>query len=402
MDRNRVTELRDSFYDQLVNDTVAFWTEHAVDRAQGGFTFFLDRNGAPLSTDKAMWIHGRATWLFARLFNELEPRPEWLELAKHGADFIRRHGFDTDGRAFFSVTRDGRPLRKRRYLFSETFAVIGLAEYARASGDAEALALAKRTMDLIDDYLVKERLQPKTIPSSRTTRGHSMAMIQINTLQVLRNADPGPRYEQRIEAQIEEVFRYFVHPERKALFETVGPRGELLLDLPEGRCINPGHAIETAWFVIDEGRRRGNASFIERALPILDWSLDLGWDEKHGGLFSFVDIEGRQPEQLEWDMKLWWPHNEAIYATLLAYHVTGERRYEQWFERILDYTLSHFPDREFGEWFGYLHRDGSVALDMKGNMWKGPFHLPRQQLYCHLLLKEMAAGASARVQSASA
>ena len=105
--------------------------------------------------------------------------------------------------------------------------------------------------------------------------------------------------------------------------------------------------------------------------------------------FYFLDVEGRQPVQLEWDMKLWWPHNEAIYAALLAYQLTGESRYEKWFEKVLDWSLKRFPDDEHGEWIGYLHRDGSIALDMKGNIFKGPFHLPRQQLNCHLILKEM-------------
>ena len=391
MKPERISELRDSFYDRLVNDTLPFWASHAVDEEMGGYTFFLDRKGERLSGDKAMWIHGRVTWLFARLYNELERREDWLELSKRGADFLRAHGFDNDGRVFFSVARDGKPLRKRRYLFAETFAIIGLAEYARASGDTKALELARRTLALLQDQLAHPKMEPKVISSTRSTRGHSMAMIQVNTLQVLRLADPDPKYDRMIDAAIEEVFQYFVHPEKKALLETVGMNGELLLSLPEGRCVNPGHAIETAWFVMDEGKRRGDRGMIERALPILDWSLELGWDKDHGGLFYFVDIEGRQPEQLEWDMKLWWPHNEAIYATLLAHHLTGEDKYLEWFERILHYSLDHFPDTEYGEWFGYLHRDGTVALDLKGNMWKGPFHLPRQQLYCYQLLKEMGA-----------
>lgn len=216
-----------------------------------------------------------------------------------------------------------------------------------------------------------------------------MAMIQINTLQVLRDADKNTEYDGRIDNAIEEVFRYFVKPEKKALLETVGEKGEYLGHLPEGRCVNPGHAIETAWFIMEEGRHRNDTELVKRALPILDWSLEMGWDKKHGGFLYFLDVEGRQPFQLEWDMKLWWPHNEAIYATLLAYALTGEKKYETWFEKILDWSLKHFPDKEFGEWIGYLHRDGTVALDLKGNYFKGPFHLPRQQLFSHLLLKEM-------------
>jgi N-acylglucosamine 2-epimerase len=345
-----------------------------------------------------MWIQGRFTWMLSRLYDALEPRPEWLSLAKHGIDFIRAHGFDADGRVFFLVTRDGRLLRRRRYLFAEVFAILAFAEYARAARDPAALATAR------DLYALLRRveatpwgepggLEPKIDPRTRPMRGHSMSMILINTLQVMRESDtssaPLP-YDALIDAQIGEVFRYFVKPDLRALLETTGPGGEYLGELPEGRCVNPGHAIETAWFILAEARRRGDTALRDRVLPVLDWSLERGWDRRHGGLLYFVDVEGRQPVQYEWDMKLWWVHNEAIYATLLAHAMTGERRYEEWFERILRWSLAHFPDRVHGEWFGYLHRDGSVSHDLKGNGWKGPFHLPRQQLNCHLLLKEMA------------
>jgi N-acylglucosamine 2-epimerase len=389
MKSKQIEKLIQFFYDELVNDTMPFWVTHSVDKKYGGFVTFLDRRGDVLCSDKSMWVQGRVTWLFSKLYNELEKKPEWLELAKHGADFIKKYGFDDDRRMFFTVTQDGKPLRKRRYLFTETFGVIAFAEYAKASGDKQSLELAKKTMDLILDLYNKPgALEPKFYPQSKQTRGHSMSMIQINTLQVLRGADKDNRYDKLIDNAIDEVFKYFVKPEKEALFETVGINGELL-DSPEGRCINPGHAIETCWFIMEEGRHRNDKNLIEKALPILDWSLKLGWDNKYGGILYFVDIEGKQAEQLEWDMKLWWPHNEAIYATLLAYYLTKKEEYLKWFEKILDWSLKYFPDKEYGEWIGYLHRDGTVALDFKGNNWKGPFHLPRQELYVYLLLKEM-------------
>ena len=397
MTKRRMKQLSDDFRSELVNNIIPFWTEHATDREYGGFTTFLDRKGDILCTDKPMWVQGRIGWTLARLYNDLEKREEWLALSKHAIDFITKHGFDADGRVFYAVTRDGRPLRKRRYLFAEIFAIMAFAEYAKASGDRQSLETAKKLMRFVQETAAKRwpepgALEPKVFPQTRPMRGHSMAMIQINTLQVLRRADdsetPLP-YDVLIDAQIEEVFRYFVKPEKKALLETVGPNGEYLGDTPEGRCVNPGHAIETAWFMLAEGKHRNDRALIERALPILDWSLELGWDRKYGGIMYFMDIEGKQPVQYEWDMKLFWPHNEAIYGTLLAYALTGDTKWEDWFERILKWSLARFPDREYGEWFGYLHRDGSLSHDLKGNMWKGPFHIPRQQLYCHLLLEEM-------------
>ena len=186
-----------------------------------------------------------------------------------------------------------------------------------------------------------------------------------------------------------DVFDHFMKPEFQVLLENVGPNGEFLGE-PDGREVNPGHAIETAWFIMEEARyRHNNAELVERACQILDWSLDAGWDEQFGGILYFIDCKGRPSPKYEHDMKLWWPHNEAIYATLLAYHLTGKQKYLDWHTRIHDWSYAHFPDRQNGEWYGYLHRDGSISSTLKGNMWKGPFHLPRMQLNCWKLLEEM-------------
>jgi N-acylglucosamine 2-epimerase len=152
--------------------------------------------------------------------------------------------------------------------------------------------------------------------------------------------------------------------------------------------INPGHSIEAGWFILREARLRGDdAGLVRLGTTIIDWSLDLGWDEPYGGLLYYRDARGLSPTEYWQDMKFWWPHNEAIIATLLAHRVTGETKYEQWHRRVHDWAYAHFPDREHGEWYGYLRRDGQVATPLKGNMWKGPFHLPRMQWYCWKLLE---------------
>ena len=170
--------------------------------------------------------------------------------------------------------------------------------------------------------------------------------------------------------------------------ETVGADGGMI-DHFDGRTLNPGHAIEGAWFIMLEGKLRGDGDLIEMGRRMLDWMWERGWDKQYGGLMYFMDIEGKQPIQLEWDMKLWWPHNEAIIATLLAYLLTGDSRYAKWHSLVHDWAYKHFPDPEYGEWFGYLRRDGSLSIPLKGNLWKGPFHLPRMQWYCWKLLEQM-------------
>ncbi len=386
MNNSRITELKEFYYNELFENTLPFWTSRCVDAKNGGYLTYLDREGNVMSTDKNGWVHGRMTWLFARIYNEYKREPQWLELAETGYNFLKDHIIDPDGRGWFQVTEKGTPVRRRRYLFVETFAVIAFAEYYRATGEKEALDLALKVLDLIF-RLMKSGTVPKFEPSVQT-RGHSLTMIMISVLQNLRTCHPEGDYKDLIDTQIDEIFRYFIHPDKKVLLETVGMNGEFI-DTPSGRTVNPGHAIETAWFIMTEAAEREDTELLNRILPVLDWHLESGWDKKYGGLLSFIDCSGHQPEQVEWDMKYWWPQTEAIYACLLARHLTGEEKYFKWFEKIHDWSFSHYPDRENGEWYGYLHYDGTVANTLKGNFWKSAFHLPRQQLFTLQLLEKM-------------
>jgi N-acylglucosamine 2-epimerase len=309
-----------------------------------------------------------------------------------GYDFLRKYGFDERGKMYFTVTQDGRPLRIRRYYFSETFAIIAAAEYSKASGDEEALEFAQELFDTVCGYYYQpdaSLVPPKVDPQTRPSTGHAVPMIMIATAQVLRECGADrEKYDKAIEEFIDIILTKFVKPEHKALLETVAPDGSII-DTPDGREINPGHAIETSWFMMHEAMYRNDSGLLNKACEILEWSFERGWDEEYGGLLSFVDLKGLPPAKMEWDMKYWWPHNELLYASLLAYHLTGERKYEDMFEKAQEYTFSTFPDREYGGWYGYMHRDGSVAMKVKGTMFKAAFHVPRQLLYTWQLLGKM-------------
>jgi N-acylglucosamine 2-epimerase len=385
-----VDSLLHLYKNTLLGDVVPFWLNHSLDYEYGGYLHFLDRDGSAYSTDKGVWIQCRGTWLFSRLYNTVEKKEEWLKAARLGYEFVMSHGFDTDGRMFFELTRDGRPLRKRRYLFSECFAAMALAEYYRAAGDEEALEKAR------DTYRLVVRLHrhpdsstpPKIFPETRVLKPLSMQFMLICVSQEMRRVGSDPLYEEVINDCLNQVFNHFLKKDKHALLENVGANGEYL-DSPEGRCVNPGHSIEVAWFIMHEGVHRNNSLLIDSALKILDWSLESGWDKNHGGILYFVDVEGKPPAQLEHDMKLWWPHTEALYALLLAYYLTGEEKYSAWYRRVHEYAFTRFPDPGYGEWFGYLHYDGTLANRLKGSLWKGPFHIPRALLQGWKILEKM-------------
>lgn len=390
MNRKRISELKEIYRSELFDFVVPFWLNHSLDRSYGGQFNSLDRDGTVFDTDKSMWLQGRAVWMFSKLYNEVEQRDEWLEAATHIYNFLIKYGFDTDGRMFFSVTQDGQPIQKRRYLFTETFAIIACSEYARATGDQDALKLAVDTYRLVVDHLRNpEKLTPKFYRKTRQAKAHNIPMIMLATTQELRLiAEPDPLYDEIVDDAVDQILNHFLKEDEQAVFEVIGIDNERL-DSIEGRRITPGHAMESAVFIMHEGMYRQDHDLIQRASKMIDYSMEIGWDKEYGGLLYFVDVEGKPPTRLEWDMKLWWVHSEALYALLLAYHLTSELRYADWFEQLHDWTFNHFSDPEYGAWYGYLHRDGSISTPLKGGMWKGFFHTPRALWLCWELLGKM-------------
>lgn len=392
MDKSRQNELISVYRDGLLDDTLPFWLKYAIDREDGGFIFSLDHDGTVLDTDKPMWIQSRFIWLLSTLYNTVEKRSEWLELAKHGVDFVLKHGFDSDARMFFRVTKDGTGLIKRRYVFSEFFAVLGFAAYAQASQNQEIRDKAIDIFKLIQKYLnTPGLLPPKVQPGVRDSQGLGIPMMNICVCQQLRNIADKSFCDEHIDRAIEQIEKYFVSDKYKCVLEIVGLNGEFI-DHFDGRIVTPGHGIETAWFILNEAMYRGNdRRLIELGCKMVDYCWEIGWDKEYGGLIYFRDAKGLPVSEYWQDMKFWWPQNETIIATLLAYHLTGQSKYEKWHAVAHDWAYSHFPDKKNGEWFGYLHRDGRISNTIKGNMWKGPFHLPRMQWYCWKLLEKMKA-----------
>jgi N-acylglucosamine 2-epimerase len=384
---SRNDELIACYRDGLLKSTLPFWIPRAVDRKHGGFFTALDRDGSLLDTDKGIWQQGRFTWLLGRLYNTVEQNPEWLALCQHGVTFLDRYGFDPeDGRMWFHVAADGTPIRKRRYAFSESFAAIAYGEYAKATASSEYAQKAATCFERFVDHCGNpQNVQPK-FTSHRELRGIGVPMITIATAQELRRSIAYVKANPLIDEAIATIEKYHVKHDRRVVMEVVERDGSIS-DHFDGRTLNPGHAIEAAWFILWEAKVRDEPRLVELGCKILDYMWERGWDNKYGGLFYFVDIDGKPVQEYWHDMKFWWPHNEAIIATLLAYQLTGLDRYAEWHALVHNWAHEYFADAEFGEWYGYLHRDGSPSVRLKGNLWKGPFHMPRMQLICWKLLE---------------
>ena len=396
-DTARLQAYRDWVQQQLQICT-EFWLKNGMDHKYGGVYTCLDRKGEIYSTDKSVWMQGRCGWIFAYLCHMYGSRPEWLEASKSCLDFLEDHCINhkAGGRMYFTVTEDGRPLRQRRYYFSEAFYAIANGEYYGVTGEREHLDRARRAYDLYWDLAHgmpdPVGMGPKTIPETRTGRAFGIPMIILNVTSVLLRVDPERKalYEERAAQCVDEIFKYHVKPELKCVLENVAEDGTPRLYYTEGRTVNPGHDIEGVWFLLEHAKRTGDKELVEKAAQIFDWAIEAGWDTEYGGLLYFTDCLKKPPEAYEHDMKLWWPHNEIMISSLMLYRDTGREKYLDWFDKTLEYCKAHFADPEYGEWYGYLRRDGlPTQPSTKGSTFKGPFHLPRALIMCDAMLGQL-------------
>jgi N-acylglucosamine 2-epimerase len=384
------TALRTRYETELFERVIPFWERHSGDTQNGGYYNCLDRQGRVFDRTKHVWLQGRQAWMFSKLYRTVEQRPAWLRMARSGIDFLQKHAVRDDGRVYFSLTAEGRPVYMQRKIFSECFYAMALAEYGRAADLDQYVLEAERQLERIWGWAFDwTRVGRPAYPGAPAAQMLAVPMILLNLIEEIAG-----NQHTRYRTEIDECIRLIglhIDEEAKVVLENVAPDGGRL-DSPEGRLINPGHAIEAGWFLQHWAGSLGRTDLSETAMNMVRWSFDRGWDVENEGIFYFLDVEGRDPVQLEWFMKLWWPHCEALYAHLLNYSLTAEDRDLQAFQMVDAYTFSHFPDPEFGEWYGYLDRQVRPTHTFKGGPYKGCFHVPRALWLCWNLLTEMENG----------
>lgn len=382
-------QLAEQYKTELLDKVIPFWLNHSQDTAYGGYFTCLDRKGEVYDTDKFIWLQGREVWMFATLYNKVEKRQEWLDCAIQGAEFLKKYGHDGQLNWYFSLDREGHPLVEPYNIFSYTFAAIAFGQLSIATGNKEYADIAKRTFDVVLSKVDNPKGKwNKAAPGARSLKSFALPMILCNVALEIEPLLDADFMQRTIDTCIHEVMDVFYRPELGLIVENLSTDGELV-DCFEGRQLNPGHAIEAMWFIMDLGQRLGRKDLIEKAVQIALNEAEYGWDKKYGGIFYFMDRLGHPCQQLEWDQKLWWVHIETLITMLKGYKLTGNKKCLEWFERVHNYVWTHFTDPDYPEWYGYLNRQGEVLLPLKGGKWKGCFHVPRGLFQCWQMLKDM-------------
>jgi len=377
MTKDKLHHYSQLYKEALLNNIIPFWEQNSPDKECGGYFTCLDRTGKVFDTDKFVWLQGRQAWMFALLYQQVEQREEWLEMSRLGIDFLKKHGSDQKGQFYFSLTREGKPLVQPYNIFSDCFAAMAFGKYGLVSGDSQS---TERAVNIFEQIPLRQDNPKgeynKAFPGTRPLKNFALPMILSNLCLELEPLLDKNLVEATLENCIHEVMENFLDKETLLVYENRALDNGFS-DSFEGRLLNPGHAIEAMWFMMDIASRRGDQQLTERAVEVILKQLEYGWDAEFGGIFYFIDVKGNPPQQLEWDQKLWWVHLETLVALAKGYKMTGDERCAQWFEKVHEYAWNLFYDQEYGEWFGYLNRRGEVLLDLKGGKWKGCFHVPR-------------------------
>ena len=383
-------KLAEQYKTELLDSVLPFWLEKSQDKEFGGYFTCLDREGNVFDTDKFIWLQGREVWMFSMLYNKVEKRQEWLDAAIQGGEFLKKYGHDGNYNWYFSLTREGKPLVEPCNIFSYTFATMAFGQLSIATGNKEYAEIAKKTFDIVLSKVDNPKGKWNKIhPGTRSLKNFALPMILCNLALEIEPLLDEEFMKKTIDVCIHEVMDVFLRPELGGLVvENVAEDGSLV-DCMDGRHMNPGHAIEAMWFIMDLGKRLNRPDLIEKAKDTAIRMAEYGWDKEHGGIFYFMDLKGHPTQELEWDQKLWWVHIETLISMIKGYQLTKDPRCLEWFERVHNYTWEHFKDQEHPEWFGYLNRQGEVLLNLKGGKWKGCFHVPRGLYQCWQILETL-------------
>ncbi len=366
----------------LLNNVLPFWSEYSLDHDFGGYFTCLDRAGKVYDTDKFIWLQNRQVWTYSMFYNRLESKAQWLDIARHGADFLAKYGRDEEGNWYFALNRSGQPLVQPYNIFSDCFAAMAFSQYALASGESEAKEIALQAYNNV----LRRQHNPKgkynkAYPGTRSLKSLAVPMILANLSLEMDWLLQSSELESILAQTVAEVMQDFRDPKTNLMYENVTSEGKHL-DCFDGRLINPGHGIEAMWFVMDIARRDNDLELINQAVDVVISILEFSWDKEYAGIYYFMDVKGYPLHQLEWDQKLWWVHLETLVALLMGFNLTGRSECLEWFDQVHSYTWNHFKDSDHGEWYGYLNRSGETLLNLKGGKWKGCFHVPRALYLC--------------------
>ena len=384
------SELKQFLHQHLTEHVLPFWFPKLIDQRYGGLNNCVQDDGEVLSTEKYLWSQGRALWVLSKLFNDIDQDSKWLEMATPIFKLLTDYGRNTDKEWHFSLNADGTPAREPHSIYVDGFCIYGLTEYAKATGHAKSLEIALEAYTdaspKLDDHRLV-RTMPHPIPKGYQSHGPLMLFAHVfHELGILSGRED---IQQRALELADRILTQHLDPKSGQLHEFVVLGGQK--DSSDiGQTSIPGHVVESMWFLEEIYRYHGQSEKIPLLLETIRIHLELGWDQQFGGLVLATHLGGGKPQWHNPLGKIWWPHTESLQALLMTYAHTREKWAKDWYWKIHDYSFTHFPNWDSGDWFHNLDREGKPTIPYLQTLpVKDPFHLPRALIYSIKILDQL-------------
>lgn len=376
---------KENFIAELQQNILPFWMTNMPDLQQGGFIGRISGDGVSYqNAPKGAILHARILWTFSSAYRIFKD-PQYLKTADRAKDFLLSKFWDIEnGGIFWQLASDGTPLDTKKQIYALGFAIYGLSEYARATGDEEALAKAKELYYVIEQHSF-----------DKEKNGYFEAFTKDwNELEDMRLSDKDANEKKTMNTHLHilepyaNLYRVWPSTELKASLRNLlslflntildNETGHLQLFFDENwicksKMTSYGHDIEALWLMYEAATVIGDADLIEqvkRAVPLiaeaskeglqLDGSLIYEKDE----VTAHVDAD-----------RHWWVQAESVVGFSYASVITGQKEYAQIAENCWQFIQHNLVDKAQGEWFWSIKADGSVnRIDDKAGFWKCPYH----------------------------
>ena len=375
MNREKLKEYKEHYYHTLVDEVIPYWLKYAIDES-GAINNCLNEDGTIISKERYIWSQGRALWTFSALYNRIEKKKEYLDVANGLFNYLLNTGRDETGKWLYRFDEHGNVLDKDISIYVDGFVLIGMAEYYKATGDERAKQIAIETYENTlwrINHPGSYEVAPYVIKDGIKTHGVYM-IFSYFYYQLGKAIGREDICDSGYKLALEVINDFYVK-EKDAILEFVTVDGKFT-DTPEGRACVPGHAIECMWFLISIFEDRNEKGNIDLCSKIIRRHIELAFDKEKGGLILALDIDGKSP--CFWGKptyKPWWVQAETLVATVYAYKHTGDEWFMDIHKQIKEFAFTHYPNG-YGEWYNWLDNDGNVG-ETAALPVKDPFHLPR-------------------------
>ena len=382
---NKITTLRTEVEHELTTGILPFWMEKMTDNVQGGFYGRIDGDdNLHADAPKGAILNARILWTFSAAYRLLR-KPEYLETATRAKRYIIDKFYDNDfGGVYWSLTADGEPLDDKKQIYAQGFAIYGLSEYARATGDREALDYAVKLFETVEKYsfdrarngyieaftrewqpIEDMRLSDKDENTSKTMNTHLHILEPYANLYRVWK-------DERLERQLRNMLDLFTGK----ILNKKTYHLDLFFDNcwhTDGNIISYGHDIEASWLIHEAALVLGDEALLKRIEPVvvnIARAADEGLNPDGSMIYERFTAEDRTDRELHW-----WVQAENVVGHVNLYQHFGDEKALDTAMKCWQFIKDKIIDHANGEWHWSLMPDGSVnRRDDKAGFWKCPYH----------------------------